>query len=61
MVEAARKLNRNPFPSPMGISSTQHTNGLKPCVSCKFCSGYPWVWTNNGTFRWFSRGQQRPT
>jgi choline dehydrogenase-like flavoprotein len=42
--DAAQALSTHPFPIPMGISSTEYRNGLKPCVSCNFCSGYPCVW-----------------
>jgi choline dehydrogenase-like flavoprotein len=50
LAQGARKLGYRPFPIPLGISSVENpVNGLRPCVSCNYCSGYPCVWDAKGS------------
>ena len=50
LADGARKLGYRPFHIPMGISSIKNAvNGLDPCVSCNYCSGYPCVWNSKNS------------
>jgi choline dehydrogenase-like flavoprotein len=42
---AAENLKWKPFPIPLGINTVfNNNNGMRPCVQCNFCSGYPCFW-----------------